>query len=80
MVRLNINGTLSQRIIQTRGVRQGCPLSPFIFAMLVEPLGELLRDNARTLGIHPSRSGKPHHILCTQFADDTTLYSAFPEE
>ena len=83
MVRLNINGTLSPCILQTRGVRQGCPLSPFIFAMFVEPLGELLRDHARTLGLplpHASRSGSTHHILCTQFADDTTLYSAFADD
>ena len=51
--------------------------------MFVEPLGELLRDNANTLGIslpRPSRTPTPIHSLGTQFADDTTLYSAFPED
>ena len=50
-VQLIINGHLSHRIIQTRGVRQGCPLSPFIFAMFVECLGELMRDVASKRGV-----------------------------
>ena len=33
------------------GVRQGCPLSPFIFAMFVECLGELMRDVASKRGV-----------------------------
>ena len=76
-VRLNINGKLSLPIRQRRGVRQGCPMSPFIFALFVEPFGEMLRDSAKTYGVllPPTRSGlSPFHILCSQFAADTTLY------
>ena len=75
---LNVNGKLSRTIHQGRGVRQGCPLSPFLFALFVEPLGELLRDHADQLGIQlpVTRGGLGgHHILVSQFADDTTLYS-----
>ena len=76
-VRLNINGKLSPMIRQGRGVRQGCPMSPFIFALFVEPLGELLRDHAAEFGVMLplTRSGlSTAHILGSQFADDTTLY------
>ena len=51
--------------------------------MFVEPLGELLRDNARRYGIslpRPHCTPTPIHSLCTQFADDTTLYCAFLED
>ena len=84
-VRLIINGKLGERITQTRGVRQGCPLSPFIFALFVEPLGELLRAQAHELGL-PLPALKDDHstleqfILGSQFADDTTIYSNQPHK
>ena len=77
-LQLIINGELSDTITQTRGVRQGCPISPFIFAMFVEPLGELMRDHQQELGIclpKPRTHARSQHALITSFADDTTLYS-----
>ena len=41
---LLINSSISRAITQSRGVRQGCPLSPFLFALFAEPLGLLLRS------------------------------------
>ena len=82
-VKLIVNGKLSSVITQGRGVRQGCPLSPFIFALLVEPLGELLRSHAAELGIclpkiADDNSDAPLFMLVSQFADDTTIYCRHP--
>lgn len=36
--RLLVNGQLSPRLNVTRGIRQGCPLSPLLFALCLDPL------------------------------------------
>ena len=81
---LLINGSPSRPsyIAQSRGVRQGCPLSPFLFAIL-----PLLRLLLRSLAPQdPSRPPcgfpiPPHYgapsvcMVASQFADDTTVYA-----
>ena len=39
------NGRLSPKIAPSRDVKQGDPLSPLLFLMTIEPLGNLLRRN-----------------------------------
>ena len=83
-VRFNVNGEASDPVSPTRGVRQGCPLSPVLFALLVEPLGLLLRDLAVegvVEGIRVPDCGNRTGSMCmtvSQFADDTTLYASTP--
>ena len=43
---LDLNGHLTPSFTPTRGVRQGCPLSPALYALYAEPLGALLEDMA----------------------------------
>jgi hypothetical protein len=82
-VKLLINGRLSGDIVQTRGVRQGCPLSPVLFVLSVEPLQRALRDK-EGLGrwvrgaLPPKVPGRPRddRLVAALFADDITL---FPE-
>ena len=52
-----------------RGVRQGCPLSPYIFILGVEILAEKIRRNNAIKGILVH--GK--EIKISQYADDTTI-------
>ncbi|KAE8655416.1 hypothetical protein F3Y22_tig00117027pilonHSYRG00012 [Hibiscus syriacus] len=76
-----VNGCPSQYFSIKRGLRQGCPLSPFLFNVVGEALSGLLKkavalDVCR--GVHIGRSNVVvSHI---QFADDLILFSEANED
>ena len=47
------NGHMSEGFTVSRGVRQGCPLSPFIFVTVLELLAIDVRHNVKIKGIKP---------------------------
>ena len=53
-----------------RGVRQGCPLSVYLFLLVVELLAEKIRGNSNIQGILL----KNKEIKITQMADDTCIF------
>lgn len=66
---------LSDRFSVSRGCRQGCPLSPLLFSLVIEPLAVAVRTNAN---IHGIKIGpEEHHI--SLYADDVLLYLKYPE-
>ncbi|KAH1046922.1 hypothetical protein J1N35_037706 [Gossypium stocksii] len=70
------NGVPSQKFKPMRGVRQGCPLSPYLFILCMEWLGQGIHE-ARTKGswtlIRLSKSGPSlSHLF---FADDLILFA-----
>jgi len=69
-----INGRPSRYFRSTRGLRQGCPLSPFLYIIMVETLSihlEKLRKQKEITGIGIERGTKEiNHSL---FVDDTLL-------
>ncbi|XP_019177676.1 PREDICTED: uncharacterized protein LOC109172888 [Ipomoea nil] len=70
-----VNGKPSQEIIPSRGLRQGDPLSPYLFIICAEGLSLLLQDaqaKGRIHGCRVARGAPPiSHLF---FADDSMLF------
>uniref|UniRef100_A0A803JKZ4 Reverse transcriptase domain-containing protein n=1 Tax=Xenopus tropicalis TaxID=8364 RepID=A0A803JKZ4_XENTR len=68
------SGFLSSPFNITNGTRQGCPLSPLIFILTLEPLAEKIRNNQL---IHGIQVGDAETKL-GMYADDILLYLQYP--
>ena len=68
---VNVNGYLSPFFSLSRGVRQGCPLSPLLYVLLSEVLAANIRCNPRISGLCLPGSSPLSPI--SQYADDTSL-------
>ncbi|CAI5474483.1 unnamed protein product [Closterium sp. Yama58-4] len=65
---LLVNGWLGERVNVESGVRQGCPLAPFLFICAAEPLSQ--EAERRRLGLRKRGKGGLAYL---GYADDTTL-------
>ena len=69
---LNINGFLSQGIQPGSGVKQGDPISPSLFALVLEPLLQSLWNQIT----HSTSKGEGIHGKAVEaFADDVTTFA-----
>lgn len=71
--RIIINGVLSEPFKVLSGVRQGCPLSPLLFVLGMEPLACAIRQDSGIAGIIAPGSGK-QDIKVTLYMDDITVF------
>lgn len=72
--KVSINGWLSDSFPLGRGTRQGCPLSPLLYALSVEPLAQCLCTDPHLTGL---RRGTFEERIGL-YADDMVLYLAEP--
>ena len=63
------NGYATNWIKPSTGVRQGCPLSPYLFLLAAELMSVKIRQSSAVKGI----SIFEREINISQFADDTNL-------
>lgn len=70
-----VNGSPSQEFKSYRGLRQGDPLSPFLFNVVVEALN-ILFERARNRGLIKGAEIGPNGLIVShlQFADDTIIF------
>lgn len=74
--KVKINGQCSEGFQLSRGTRQGCPLSPLLFALAIEPLAVALRMAQGIQGFKRKR-GVDKVAL---YADDILLFLADTQE
>lgn len=69
-----LNGSPSRTFRPSRGLRQGDPLSPFLFILMMEGLGKEIttaKEEGRIQGLRLTRNGDT--LTHQQFVDDTKL-------
>lgn len=74
VMQLYINQCSSLDFSLTRGMRQGCPLSPILFAFSLEPLAYVIRSDSKITGV-------PIGVKCyklNMFANDIVVYLSDP--
>ena len=73
--RVLVNGSVSDAFPLCRGTRQGCPLSPLLFALTLEPLAEVIRTHQGLSGV---KLGDIEYRI-SLYADDILLFITNPE-
>ena len=73
---VSVNGKYSEYFEIGRGVRQGDPLSPYLFLLCAEILTRMLCENDQIKGLKI----KDKEAFLSQFADDTAIYLDGSEE
>ena len=69
-VRVLVNGFRTKPVPINKDVRQGDPLSLYLFLLAVEPLVATINNNTRIEGLG---KGRKRNVKCPSYADDLTL-------
>ena len=71
-----LNGEKLRAFPLRSGTRQGCPLSPLLFNIVLEVLGSAIRQHKEIKGIQISQE----EVKLSLFADDMILYMENPKD
>jgi exonuclease III len=67
-----VNGFLTDTFKVKRSVRQGCPISPLLYILVIEAFAEKVRNDPDITGIPLPGTNKS--VTISQYADDTNLF------
>ncbi|KAH9748716.1 reverse transcriptase domain-containing protein [Citrus sinensis] len=70
-----INGAATGLILPQRGLRQGCPLSPYLFIMCAEVFSNMLKQAENQSLIHGLKFSRDISVSHLLFADDSLVFS-----
>ena len=70
-----VNGFMTESFFVSRGVRQGCPLSPLLYVLVAESLACAVRADPSIDGFPLPDSTK--RVKVSQYADDTSTFVTF---
>jgi hypothetical protein len=79
-VRFLANGYRSGWVTVTCGIRQGCPLAPLLFILVLEALYRRLDNHPRIAGITLRSRAGCMQLRVGRYADDTASYVKTPQE
>ena len=71
---VQVNGRRSGAFVIERSVRQGCPLSPLLYVLALEPLHRKLRDEGTSPALRGVPFAGPLTARVSAFADDITVF------
>ena len=71
---VQVNGRRSRVFTIERSVRQGCPLSPLLYVLALEPLLRRLRDRTTNPALRGVPFAGPLTARVSAFADDITVF------
>jgi hypothetical protein len=78
---IKINGTQTTAFAIERGVRQGCPLAPYLFLIVVEVMNAMVKSEVASGAIRGiTLPGGEQQQVIAQYADDTSLTLLGEEE
>ena len=69
-VRVLVNGFQSKQVPINKGVRQGDPLSLYLFLLAIKPLDATINNDTKIEGLG---KGRKRSVKCPSYADDLTL-------
>ena len=70
-----VNGEPSDFFQRGKGLRQGCPLSPLLFILVMEELGILLKKEKEVGKLSGIKVARITNILHLLFVDDVLIFS-----
>ncbi|XP_058775262.1 uncharacterized protein LOC131649520 [Vicia villosa] len=68
-----VNGSATKEFKVQRGLRQGDPISPFLFVITMEGLSALMKKSVEVGDFQPFKYGEEDYVDILQFADDTII-------
>ena len=76
MANIILNGEKLKAFSLRSGIRQGCPLSPLLFNIVLEVLATAVREEKEIKGIQIGKE----EVKLSLFADDMIVYIEYPKD